>query len=89
MGTMITEHAHFEAQRRDIDLELVLSITEHPQEKIPSKKNRFVYQSKYYDKITEKEMLLRVIVESIESTLKVISVFKISKIEKYWIEEEA
>ena len=88
MATIITEHARFEAQRRGIDLELVLSIIEHPQQKVPSKKNRFVLQGKYHDKITEKEMLLRVIVESTGSTLKVVSVYRTSKIDKYWIEEE-
>lgn len=86
--TLITEHASFEAQRRGIDLELVLSTVEHPQQKVPSIKNRFVLQNRYYDKITDKEMLLRVIVELAGSTLKVVSVYKTSKIGKYWIEEE-
>ncbi|PIP49278.1 MAG: hypothetical protein COX14_00100 [Chloroflexi bacterium CG23_combo_of_CG06-09_8_20_14_all_45_10] len=88
MATIITEHARFEAQRRGIDLELVLSTIEHPQQKVPSKKNRLVFQGKYRDKIAEKEMLLRVIVESAGSTLKVVSVYRTSKIDKYWIEEE-
>ena len=90
MATVITEHARFEAQRRGIDLELVLSTIEHPQEKVPSKKNRnrLVFQSRYHDKIIGKEMLLRVIVESAGSTLKVVSVYRTSKIDKYWIGEE-
>jgi hypothetical protein len=82
---VITEQARFEAQRRGIELDLVLSIIESPQEKVPSKKHRLVLQSKYYDKIADKEMLLRVIVESEGSTVKVISVYRTSKIEKYWI----
>ena len=88
MATIITEHARFEAQRRGIDLELVLSTIEHPQQKVPSKKNRLVLQSKYHDKIADKEVLLRVIVESVGSTLKVVSVYRTSKIDKYWIGEE-
>ena len=88
MATIITEHARFEAQRRGIDLTLVLSTVEHPQQKIPSKKKRLVLQSRYYDKMADKEMLLRVIVESAASELKVVSVYRTSKIDKYWIEEE-
>jgi hypothetical protein len=34
---IITEYARFEAQRRGIELDLVLSIIEHPQQKIPAK----------------------------------------------------
>ena len=86
--SIITDHARFEAQRRQIDLELMLSTVEDPQQKVPSKGNRVVLQSKYYDKINGKEMLLRVIVELAGDTLKVISVYKTSKIDKYWIREE-
>jgi hypothetical protein len=46
---IITEHARFEAQRRGIELDLALSIVEPPQEKIPSKNNRLVFQSRYYE----------------------------------------
>jgi hypothetical protein len=60
------------------------SIIEHPQEQIPSKNNRLVLQSRYNDKIADKEMLLRVIVEPDGSTVKVISVYRTSKIDKYW-----
>jgi hypothetical protein len=82
---VITEHARLEALRRGIELDLMLSIIERPQETVLAKKNRLVLQSKYYDKIAGKEMLLRVIVESEESTVKVISVYRTSKIDKYWI----
>ena len=82
---VITEHARFEAKRRGIDLEFILSTIENPQQKVPSKRNRFVLQTKYHDKIVNGEMLLRVIVESDNDMVKVISVYKTSKIEKYWI----
>jgi hypothetical protein len=88
VNIIITEHARFEAQRRGIDLELVRSIVEHPQQIIPAKKNRLVLQSKYHDKLEEKEMLLRVIIEPVENSQKVISVYRTSKMDKYWREEE-
>ena len=82
---VITKHAVFEAQRRGIDIENIMSVIENPQQKLPSKKNRVVLQSKYHDNIEDKEMLLRVIVEEEESSIKVISVYRTSRIEKYWI----
>jgi len=66
----------------------MLSTVENPQQKVPSKGNRVVFQSKYYDKINGKEMLLRAIVELAGDTFKVISVYKTSKIDKYWIRKE-
>ena len=88
MKPIITDHTRFEAQRRQIDLELMLSTVENPQQKVPSKGNRVVFQSKFYDKINGKEMLLRAIVELAGDTFKVISVYKTSKIDKYWIRKE-
>jgi hypothetical protein len=49
---------------------------------------RAVFQSKYYDIIEQKEMLLRVIAETAADTLRVISAYKTSRIEKYWMREE-
>ena len=88
MELVITDHARFEARRRHIDLELALSIIQNPQQKIPSKKDRVVFQGRYHDTIENKEMLLRAIVEPSGDTIKVISLYKTSKIDKYWIREE-
>jgi len=87
MPPIITDHAQFEAQRRSIDLKFVLSTVENPRQKVSSGK-RVVFQSKYHDEIQDKEMLLRVIVEPAGDVLKVISVYKTSKTDKYWIKEE-
>ena len=85
MKLVITDHARFEAQRRNIYLDLVESTIENPQQKVPSSRNRVVFQSKFYDKIVGKEMLLRVVVESSKGAFKVISVYKTSKIDRYWM----
>ncbi len=85
MGSVITDHARFEAQRRNIDLHFVESIIESPQQKVSSRRNRIVFQSKVYDKILGKEMLMRVIVEQSGDILKVISIYKTSKIGRYWV----
>ncbi len=84
MQIKITEHAMFEANRRNIAEGVIRSIIESPQQKILSKKRRVILQKKYYDKVEAKEMLLRVIgIESIDQ-FKVITVYKTSKIDKYW-----
>lgn len=88
MELIITDHARFEAQRRHIDLEIVLSIIRGPQQKIPSRKGRAIFQSKYYDNIENKEMLLRAIVEQTGDVIKVVSIYKTSKIDKYWTKGE-
>ena len=85
MKLIITDHARFEAQRRNIDLDFIESIIENPQQKVSSRRNRVVYQSKFYDKILGKEMLLRVIAEQSGDMLKVISIYKTSKIGRYWV----
>jgi len=84
-----TEHAKFEAQRRGIELEMIRSLIENQPQKLPVKRNRFVLQGKYYDKIENKDMLLRVIIEPTGNSIKVISVYRTSKIDKYWIEGDA
>jgi len=86
---IVTEHARFEAGRRGIDLELVLATVEDPQQKVPSGKNRVVFQRKYYDKIVGRDMLLRVVTEPAGDNARVITVYKTGKIDKYWMQEEA
>lgn len=84
MQIEITEHAMFEASRRNITEEVIKSVIENPQQKISSKKGRVILQKKYYDKVESKDMLLRIIgIDSIER-FKVITVSKTSKIDKYW-----
>ena len=86
MNIIITEHAKFEASRRNIPEELIRSVIENPQQKLPSQKGRVIVQSKYNDEKEDKEMILRVIgIASVED-FKVITVYKTSKINKYWKE---
>jgi hypothetical protein len=87
MKIIIAEHALFEAKRRKVTAELIKSVISNPQQKLPSKKGRVIVQNRYYDDIENKEMLLRIIgVESTEE-FKVITVYKTSRIEKYWMKE--
>jgi len=86
VDVIVTEHAKFEADRRNIPEELIKSVVEVPQQKLSSKKGRVIVQKKYYDETEGKEMILRVVgIESVEE-FRVITVYKTSKIDKYWKE---
>lgn len=85
MGIIITGHGRFEAARRDIPEGLIKSVIESPQQKMFSKKRRIILQNKYYDETEGKEMLLRVIGIESSNEFKVITAYKTSKIDKYWV----
>jgi hypothetical protein len=70
--------------RRKIEIEDVERLINDPPQKLPSKKNRIIIQGKYLDKNNNKEMLLRIIGEELESSFYVITAYRTSKIEKYW-----
>ena len=85
MKIVIKEHASFVAERREISEELIKSVVQNPQQKIPSKKGRIIVQNKYYDKMENKEMLIRVIGTETSEKFDVITAYKTSKVSKYWI----
>ena len=83
---VLTDHAQWEAKRRQIDLKMIKKLVKNPQQQIRSGK-RLIFQEKYFDKFQEKEMLLRTVAEEEGDTRRVITVYKTSKIKKYWKEE--
>jgi len=84
MNIILTNHARFELKIRNISEEDVKFAVRNPQQKLPSKKGRVIIQNKYYDKIENKEMLLRIIGFERGDSFEVITVYKTSKIKKYW-----
>ncbi len=84
---LITAHAEEQGARRNIAREMVLDTVENPQQRVAGTGGRQVYQSQYFDNEEEKQMLLRVIVATRGEDLIAISVYKTSKIGKYWLEE--
>ena len=87
MDVVISDHARFEIVRRQLSEEVVRSIVQNPQQVVKLKKERKVCQSKYYDSTEGREMLLRVICEERHDLLFVITVYRTSKIDKYWQKE--
>lgn len=87
MKIEIKEHAGFEAARRGISEEFVKFVVTNPQQKISSKKGRIIVQNRYDDKSENKEMLIRIIGTETSDMFSVITVYKTSKIAKYWVKE--
>jgi hypothetical protein len=79
----ISRHAHEEMGRRGIPLNIVETIMQNPQQIVDEYGNKKAYQS--IIKIeTAKDYLVRVIVNDALDPAKVITVYRTSKISKYW-----
>ena len=79
-------HAELELEERQISREMALQVVRAPQEKVPGHSGRWVYQSRFFDTVHSQEMLLRVVIEEREGQLLIVSIYKTSKIDKYWQE---
>jgi hypothetical protein len=79
-----SDHAREEAERRGIPLEVLQSILEAPEQIVEVHSQRRAYQSKVM--MDNKLYVVRAIVE-LTNPLTVITVYRTSKIGKYWSDE--
>ena len=86
MGVIIKSHATFEAKRRGISTKFIIFTVNNQQQKLHSQKGCVIVQNIYFDKMEKKEMLLRVTGFETSEKFEVITVYKTSKISKYWVE---
>lgn len=84
---LFTTHSEEQMRARNISTEEVEDTVQNPQQQLPAVRGRQVFQSQYFDFVEQKNMLMRVIVEPQDEDLVVISVYKTSKVSKYWREE--
>ena len=78
----ITDHAKDEINRRGISQEDLESCLIKPDQEVEGRNDRTVFHKKI--KISSKTLLLRVVVEKVIKPWRVVTVYKTSKIEKYW-----
>jgi hypothetical protein len=78
-----TTHALEEMRRRGITQEQVKAVLANPGQILPGRNQRMIYQSKM-ELGSGKPYLLRVFVDERESPSLVITVYRTSKIQKYW-----
>ncbi len=85
MNFQVSRHAKEEILLRGIPLELVETVLQHPQQIVPEYGDKEAYQSKI-DFGGGKIFLLRVIVAKDVEPPKVVTLYRTTKIEKYWRE---
>jgi hypothetical protein len=83
MNYRLTRHAQEEMQRREISLPFVELVLNHPQQIIPEREGRKIYQSQV-DFGDGKIFLLRIIVVDDVDPVVVITIYRTSRIAKYW-----
>lgn len=79
----VSRHAKEEMDRRGIPETVVETILQNPEQIVNEYGNKKAYQS-IIDSGAGKNYLVRVIVNDIVEPAKVVTVYKTSKIEKYW-----
>ena len=82
MDYELSDHVREEITRRRIPFAVVESVLENPQQQVSEHGHVLCYQSKI--DINQKEYLVRVIVNESLRPAKVVTVYRTSKIGKYW-----
>jgi hypothetical protein len=81
---VFTDHALAEMARRGISQEHVRNVLANPEQVESIRETRAVYQAKYETGEPPKIYLLRVFVDIDRRPPHVVTVYRTSKIEKYW-----
>ena len=86
---IITPHAAFEMQRRSLTAEMVQSVLAKPEQRLAVRTGRIVLQSRIAMGLPERVYLVRIFVDVDRVPAEIVTVYRTSKIEKYWNEEES
>jgi hypothetical protein len=79
-----TGHALFEMKRRGLGIEAVDLVLAHPGQVLDLRPGRAVYQSIMVLDDSQNKYLIRVIVDIDRIPFDIVTVYKTSKISKYW-----
>ncbi len=83
MNYKLSRHARLEMERRGISPELLEQVLLHPQQMVPETRGKKAYQS-IIDFGAGKKFLVRAIVADENDPPIVITVYRTSKVQKYW-----
>jgi hypothetical protein len=83
MRYRLSDHAQRRLQRRGISLAQLESVLNNPQQVLPERGSRMVYQSQV-DRGDGKMILLRAIVIDTVDPALVVTVYRTKHIQKYW-----
>lgn len=81
---VLTPHAKFEMERRGLSEETIREVLGNPGQRYNLRPGRDVFQSKITDTSTGESFLVRVFVDMDRIPPEVVTVYKTSKIGKYW-----
>ncbi len=84
MDYVLTEHALEEMKRRAIGEAVVREVLAFPEQTVDVRPGRRVLQSRMWMDDPQKHYLVRVIVDVDRTPAEVVTVYRTSKIEKYW-----
>ena len=84
---LITDHAIEEARRRGISNATVLRVVTTPEQSVRVRANREIRQSRFVDPASGKLHLVRVVVDLASDAEIVVTVYRTSKVRKYWRDE--
>ena len=79
---VITNHAAVQMRRREIDVADVRAILHDPEQVLEVRPGRVVLQSRVM--VDNRSQLVRLFVDVDESPVRVVTVYRTSKIDKYW-----
>lgn len=81
---LLTDHAHAEMQRRGLAITQVEAVLFAPEQRFLDRPGRCVYQSRWTDVASAKRYLIRVFVDVNRIIPEVVTVYRTSKVQKYW-----
>lgn len=84
----ISNHAREQMKERRITEEMVFAIITAPQQTILQGEERVIYQSVQFFEAEKRNFLVRVFVNIVKQPNLVITVYRTSKIDKYWKDED-
>jgi hypothetical protein len=84
---VLTDHAIAEARRRGISEGTILKVANTPEQRLAVQPNREVRQSRVTDPASGKLQLIRVVVDRGKDGDTVVTVYRTSKVGKYWRDE--
>ena len=84
---VIIPHAAFEARRRGIDLGVIRAVLSAPEQRLTVRPGRVVLQSKLELGVAKRSYLVRVVVDVDRNPAEVVTVYRTTKLAKYWKEQ--
>jgi hypothetical protein len=84
----LTDHARLEMERRQIGEDEIAKIVAKPEQILNYRPGRMVYQSRIDMGEPPKPYLIRIFIDVDRDLPEIVTVYRTSKVEKYWSDEQ-